>query len=130
MIGALTLYHREDGAFTKDHLRVLLAISAKAGLTIENALRFVNAEESATTDGLTGLPNARSLFVRLAAEVEDAQLRGSRLAVLVADVTGKTASVFLISAGAYALAWSVGFILIPFPGIKLVDMILVALHLV
>jgi glycosyltransferase 2 family protein len=36
--------------------------------------------------------------------------------LLVADVTGKAASVLLISAGAYALAWSVGFILIPFPG--------------
>jgi uncharacterized membrane protein YbhN (UPF0104 family) len=36
--------------------------------------------------------------------------------LLVADVTGQGASVFLIAAGAYALAWSVGFILIPFPG--------------
>jgi diguanylate cyclase (GGDEF)-like protein len=88
VIGALTLYHREDGAFTKDHLRVLLAVSAKAGLTIENALRFVNAEETATTDGLTGMPNARSLFLRLATELEEAQLRGSRLAVLVADMDG------------------------------------------
>jgi diguanylate cyclase (GGDEF)-like protein/putative nucleotidyltransferase with HDIG domain len=88
VVGALTLYHREDAAFTKDHLRMLLAVSAKAGLTIENALRFVNAEESAVTDALTGMPNARSLFLRLAAEVEEAQLRGSRLAVLVADMDG------------------------------------------
>jgi hypothetical protein len=36
--------------------------------------------------------------------------------LLVADVTGQGASVFLIAAGAYALAWSVGFVLIPFPG--------------
>jgi len=36
--------------------------------------------------------------------------------LLVADMTGKGASVLLIAAGAYALAWSVGFILIPFPG--------------
>ena len=63
--GALTLYHRETAAFTRDHLRVLLAVSTKAGLTIENALRFGEVEETATTDSLTGLPNARSLFVRL-----------------------------------------------------------------
>lgn len=88
VVGALTLYHREAGAFTRDHLRVLLAVSSKAGLTIENALRFGNAEESATTDGLTGLPNARSLFLRLAAELEEAQLGGLRLAVLVADMDG------------------------------------------
>jgi hypothetical protein len=36
--------------------------------------------------------------------------------LLVADVTGKGTSVVLIAAGAYALAWSVGFILVPFPG--------------
>jgi len=88
VVGALTLYHREGGAFTRDHLRVLLAVSSKAGLTIENALRFVNAEETALTDGLTGLPNARSLFLRLAAELDEAQRGGMRLAVLVADMDG------------------------------------------
>ena len=36
--------------------------------------------------------------------------------LLVAGVTGKGVSVLPIAAGAYALAWSVGFILIPFPG--------------
>jgi uncharacterized membrane protein YbhN (UPF0104 family) len=36
--------------------------------------------------------------------------------LLVADMTGKGASVLPIAAGAYALAWSVGFVLIPFPG--------------
>jgi diguanylate cyclase (GGDEF)-like protein/putative nucleotidyltransferase with HDIG domain len=88
VIGALTLYHRDAGAFTRDHLRVLLAISSKAGLTIENALRFVQAEETATTDGLTGLPNARSLFLRLDAAVESARQTGSSLAVLVTDMDG------------------------------------------
>ena len=36
--------------------------------------------------------------------------------LLVTDVTGKGASVLPVAAGAYALAWSVGFVLIPFPG--------------
>jgi uncharacterized membrane protein YbhN (UPF0104 family) len=36
--------------------------------------------------------------------------------LLVADVTGKGANVLPVAVGAYALAWSVGFILIPFPG--------------
>jgi hypothetical protein len=36
--------------------------------------------------------------------------------LLVAGVTGRGADVLPIAAGAYALAWSVGFILIPFPG--------------
>jgi len=32
-------------------------------LAIENALKYQQAENSATTDYLTGLPNARSLFI-------------------------------------------------------------------
>jgi diguanylate cyclase (GGDEF)-like protein/putative nucleotidyltransferase with HDIG domain len=88
VLGALTLYHRDAGAFTKDHLRVLLAVSSKAGLTIENALRFVEAEETAVTDGLTGLPNTRSLFNRLDAALQEAARDGKPLAVLVADMDG------------------------------------------
>jgi len=88
VIGALTLYHQESGAFTKDHLRVLLAASSKAGLTIENALRFVQAEETSVTDALTGLPNARSLFLRLDAALKSACSDGSALAVLVTDMDG------------------------------------------
>ena len=88
VIGALTLYHREQSAFNRDHLRVLLAVSSKAGLTIENALRFVHAEETAVTDALTGLPNARSLFLQLDSEVEKARSDGGRLAVLVSDMDG------------------------------------------
>ena len=88
VIGALTLYHRESGAFTGDHLRVLLAVSSKVGLTIENALRFVQAEETSVTDALTGLPNARSLFLRLDSSLESARKTGSGLAVLVTDMDG------------------------------------------
>jgi GAF domain-containing protein len=40
LVGVLALYHREPEAFHKDHLRVLLAISSKVSLVIENALRF------------------------------------------------------------------------------------------
>ena len=88
VVGALTLYHRDGGAFTKDHVRVLMAVSSKAGLTIENALRFVQAEETAATDSLTGLPNTRTLFQRLEAGLQDADLRSTRLAVLVTDIDG------------------------------------------
>ena len=62
-IGVLALYRRQKDAFTGDHLRILLAISAKLGFSIENALKYQTVENSATTDYLTGLPNARSLFL-------------------------------------------------------------------
>ncbi len=36
--------------------------------------------------------------------------------LLIGDIAGKTLHILLLSAGGYALAWAVGFLLIPFPG--------------
>jgi diguanylate cyclase (GGDEF)-like protein len=88
VLGALTLYHRDAGAFTKDHVRVLMAVSSKAGLTIENALRFVQAEATATTDDLTELPNTRSFFRTLDSVIQEARISRNRVAVLVTDIDG------------------------------------------
>ena len=86
IIGVLTLYHMERDAFTKDHLRLLMAIAPKIGISIENALRFRQAESSATTDFLTSLPNARSLFLQLDAEVSRARRNNQPLTVVVLDL--------------------------------------------
>ena len=70
IVGVLTLYQRREGLRSpRIILRILLAISSKVALSIENALRFRQAETSATTDYLTSLPNARSLFLHLDAEL-------------------------------------------------------------
>jgi diguanylate cyclase (GGDEF)-like protein/putative nucleotidyltransferase with HDIG domain len=88
VLGVLSMYHAESDAFTKDHLRILLAISSKIGLSIENALRFRQAESSATTDYLTNLPNARSLFLQLDAELSRGRRSEQPLALLVLDLDG------------------------------------------
>ena len=88
VIGVVTLYHSERDAFTKDHLRILLAIGAKIGMSIENAIRFRQVESSATTDFLTGLPNARSLFLQLDSELARCRRSVQPLAVLVTDLDG------------------------------------------
>jgi len=88
VIGVLTLYRAERDAFSRDHLRILLAISSKVSLSIENALRFRLAEDSATTDYLTGLPNARSLFLRLDSELARCRRTLQPLTVLVCDLDG------------------------------------------
>jgi diguanylate cyclase (GGDEF)-like protein/putative nucleotidyltransferase with HDIG domain len=88
VLGVLTLYHAEGDAFTKDHLRIMLAISSKIALAIENALRFQRAESSATTDYLTDLPNARSLFLQLDAELSRGRRTDNPLAVCVLDLDG------------------------------------------
>ena len=88
VLGVLALYHLEKDAFTKDHLRVLLGISPKIGMSIENALRFRQVESSATMDFLTNLPNARSLFLQLDAELARSRREHQPLAVLVLDLDG------------------------------------------
>jgi diguanylate cyclase (GGDEF)-like protein/putative nucleotidyltransferase with HDIG domain len=88
VMGVLSLYQAPRDAFSKDHLRVLLAVSSKISVAVENAIRFKEAESSATTDYLTALPNARSLFVHLDQELNRASRSGSELAVLVCDIDG------------------------------------------
>jgi diguanylate cyclase (GGDEF)-like protein/putative nucleotidyltransferase with HDIG domain len=88
VIGVLSLYRAEADAFNKDHLRVLLAISSKVGLSIENALKYEQAESSSITDYLTGLPNARSLFMHLDREISRCKRTGEKLAVMVCDIDG------------------------------------------
>jgi len=87
-IGVLALYRGERDAFTSDHLRILLAITSKMALAIENALKYQQAENSATTDYLTGLPNARSLFLQLDRELARCKRDTSSLIVMVSDMDG------------------------------------------
>jgi diguanylate cyclase (GGDEF)-like protein len=86
VIGTLTLYRREPDAFTPDDLRIVLAVSTKVALAIDNALKYQRAESSATTDYLTGLPNARSLFIQLDHELSRAKRGHSGLGLMVCDL--------------------------------------------
>jgi len=88
VVGVLAMYHGNRDAFTQDHLRILLAVGSKVALSVENALKYQQAESSATTDFLTGLPNARSLFMHLAQEVARCKRMKTSLAVLVCDIDG------------------------------------------
>jgi diguanylate cyclase (GGDEF)-like protein/putative nucleotidyltransferase with HDIG domain len=87
-VGVLTLYRSGKDAFTRDNLRILLAVSSKISLSVENALKFRQAEDSATTDYLTNLPNARSLFLRLESEVARCKREGTGITILVCDLDG------------------------------------------
>jgi diguanylate cyclase (GGDEF)-like protein len=88
VIGVLALYRADRDSFTSDHLRILLAVSGKMALAIENALKYQQAENSATTDYLTGLPNARSLFLQLDRELARCKRDNSSLTVMVSDMDG------------------------------------------
>ncbi|MBY0502585.1 MAG: diguanylate cyclase [Bryobacteraceae bacterium] len=88
MVGVLSLYKAEADSFTNDHLRILLSIAHKMAHAIENALRYQKMESSATLDGLTGLPNAKSMFLQLDAELSRSKRQNTPLAVLVCDLDG------------------------------------------
>ncbi len=88
VLGVLALYRAERDSFTRENLRILLAISSKVALAIENALTHRLLETSITTDYLTNLPNARSLFLSLDNELARAHRTGTPLAVLVCDLDG------------------------------------------
>ena len=88
VVGVLSLYAGAHDAFTADHLRMLSAVSGKIALCVENGLKYRQAESCATTDGLTGLPNARSLFLHLDSELARAKREHTQLSVLVCDLDG------------------------------------------
>ncbi len=88
VVAVLTVYASHPSAYTSDHVRILQAISSKMGLAIENALKYQQAENSATTDYLTGLPNARSLFLHLEHEIARCRRDSQSVAVLVCDMNG------------------------------------------
>jgi diguanylate cyclase (GGDEF)-like protein/putative nucleotidyltransferase with HDIG domain len=88
VVGVVALYHAERDFFTTDHLRILLAVSSKMALAIENAMKYEQAESSAVTDYLTGLPNARSLFLQLDREMARCKRDNKTLTVMVTDLDG------------------------------------------
>jgi diguanylate cyclase (GGDEF)-like protein/putative nucleotidyltransferase with HDIG domain len=88
LLGVLALYRAAQNAFTLDDQRVLLTVSAKLAVCVGNAQRLQRVENSASTDYLTGLPNARALFMHLHEEIARARRDGSTTAVLVGDLDG------------------------------------------
>ncbi|MDE3197566.1 MAG: diguanylate cyclase [Acidobacteriota bacterium] len=87
-LGVLALYRAERDAFSKENLRILIAISGKVAFAIENALHNRLLETSITTDYLTNLPNARALFLSLDQDLSRAEREKTELAVVVCDLDG------------------------------------------
>ena len=87
-VGVLALYRSEKDAFRKDHLRILQAIGSKLAVSVENARKFLTANSMSATDQLTGLPNLKSMFIRLDAELARCKRLNIGLTILVCDLNG------------------------------------------
>lgn len=88
IVGVMTFYAEKRQAFTQTQLSLLLALTPKLSVTVENSLRFKAAESQASNDFLTGLPNAGSLFLHLQNELSRSSRNGAMLAILVCDLDG------------------------------------------
>ncbi len=88
LVGVLALYQAEPDAFTGDHLRILQVVTARVALFIENALRYREAESSATIDYLTGMANARALSMYLEQELNRNKREHATVAIMVCDLNG------------------------------------------
>jgi diguanylate cyclase (GGDEF)-like protein len=88
VVGVMVLYHEETDAFTRDHLRMLLALAPRIGQAVENALKYRETEERANRDRLTQLPNAYLLTRSLDAELARARRMRQPLAVMVCTLDG------------------------------------------
>jgi diguanylate cyclase (GGDEF)-like protein/putative nucleotidyltransferase with HDIG domain len=88
VVAVLALYRASADAFTGDDLRILQAIQSKLGFTVEDAVHHRGEQDSVSTDYLTGLPNARSLFLHLDTEIARCERTGEPVGVFVADLDG------------------------------------------
>ena len=85
----MTLYRAEQRCvFTAIICASCWPSAARCRWPIENALIFRQVEDSATTDYLSGLPNARSLFLRLDSELARCKRNRGAACVLVCDLDG------------------------------------------
>jgi len=86
VVGVLSLYRTERDAFARDQLRILQAITSKIAVVVRNSLMYQQATVTASTDYLTGLPNARSMFLQLDSELSRCRRNHEPLTVLVCDL--------------------------------------------
>jgi diguanylate cyclase (GGDEF)-like protein len=85
--GAITLYSGAHAPYTTEHARLLESVALHASSALNNALMFEKTKESALTDPLTALPNARALHLMLEQRVAECQRTNREpLSVLSLDV--------------------------------------------
>lgn len=86
IIGTINLYHAKGRAFSEEDLRLVTAVAPQVGKAIQNALLFKQTTDSALTDAITGLHNARYLFINLEEELKQAKLLNKPLSILCIDL--------------------------------------------
>src|SRR5882672_7084526 len=85
--GAITLYSKGRTSYTTEHVRLLESVAQHAASALNNAITFEKTKESALTDQLTELPNARGFYMMLEQRLAECQRLGREsLALISMDV--------------------------------------------
>jgi diguanylate cyclase (GGDEF)-like protein/putative nucleotidyltransferase with HDIG domain len=85
--GAVTLYASNAGAYTREHARLLESVCLHVSGALGNAVTFERTKQSALTDTLTNLPNARALRLVLEQRLAECRRQGGEpVAVLSIDL--------------------------------------------
>src|SRR5256884_1539431 len=85
--GAIALYSKGRTSYTTEHVRLLESVSQHAASALNNALTFEKTKESALTDPLTELPNARGFYMMLEQRLAECERLGREsLSVISMDV--------------------------------------------
>src|SRR6267154_3130239 len=85
--GAITLDSKGRTSYTTEHVRLLESVAQHASSALNNALTFEKTKESALTDPLTDLPNARGFYMMLEQRLAECQRMGREsLSLISMDV--------------------------------------------
>ncbi|MEO6394061.1 MAG: diguanylate cyclase [Pyrinomonadaceae bacterium] len=86
LIGALSVYSMDLPRYSEDQIRLLETVGNLASDALANALQHAEAESNALTDPLTGIPNARSMYLRFDQEAARARRANRQLQVVMFDL--------------------------------------------
>jgi len=86
LVGALTLYRASDRPFTEDDARLIAAVVRQASVAVNNARQYEQTRQSALTDQLTGLANARYFFMHLEQELSRARREKIPVSLIAIDL--------------------------------------------
>ncbi|MDX6693884.1 MAG: hypothetical protein QOF02_1487 [Blastocatellia bacterium] len=86
LLGALSVYSVQLSHYTDDHLRLLETVTRLASDALFNAMHHAETESNAMTDPLTGLPNARSMYLRFEQEASRARRKNLPFQVIMLDL--------------------------------------------
>jgi len=85
--GAITLYSKSRTSYTTEHVRLLESVAQHAASALNNAISFEKTKESALTDMLTELPNARGFYMVLEQRLAECQrMNRESLALISMDI--------------------------------------------